>query len=81
VSLFAEQDAGYRDAVLPASVTARVAIEAGVGDGWEKYVGSDGAIIAMEGYGESAPAPDLFDKFGFTIKRITATVKELLAAD
>ncbi|MBS93161.1 MAG: transketolase [Chromatiales bacterium] len=80
VSLFAGQDAGYRDDVLPLSVKTRVAIEAGIGSGWEKYAGPDGAIIAMDSYGASAPAPELFDKYGFTIARVTATVKELLAA-
>ncbi len=56
-------------------------IEAGVADSWYPLVGSQGSIISLDRYGESAPAPELFDKFGFTIERVTATVRELLAAE
>jgi transketolase len=78
--LFEEQEADYRDAVLPPAVTCRVAIEAGVGNGWYVFVGSEGSVISMDRYGESAPADLLFEKFGFTTERVTSTVKELLAA-
>jgi len=80
-SLFADQEADYHDAVLPPAVRCRVAIEAGVGNGWYSIVGGEGSVISMDRYGESAPAPELFEKFGFTIERVTATVRELLAAD
>jgi transketolase len=80
VSLFAGQDADYHEAVLPPAVRCRVAIEAGVGNGWFPFVGSEGSVISMDRYGESAPAPELFDKFGFTVERVTATIRELLAA-
>ena len=51
-----------------------------VGNGWYQYVGGEGSVISMDGYGESAPAPELFAKFGFTTERVTDTVRELLAA-
>ncbi|MCP4001782.1 MAG: transketolase [Gammaproteobacteria bacterium] len=81
VELFADQEDDYRDSVLPPSVTCRVAVEAGVGNGWYVYVGSEGSVISMDCFGESAPAPLLFEKFGFTTERVTSTVRELLAAD
>jgi transketolase len=81
VELFVDQEDDYRDSVLPPAVTCRVAVEAGVGNGWYQFVGSEGSVISMDRYGESAPAPLLFEKFGFTTERVTATVRELLAAD
>jgi transketolase len=80
VGLFGEQAADYHDEVLPPSVSCRVAIEAGIGNGWYALVGSQGSVISMDRYGESAPAGQLFEKFGFTTERVTSTVKELLAA-
>ncbi len=77
---FAEQDADYHDAVLPPSVTCRVAIEAGVENGWLPLVGSEGSVISIDRFGESAPAGQLFEKFGFTPAHVVATVRELLAA-
>lgn len=77
--LFDKQDAAYRQAVLPADVTARVAIEAGIADYWFKYVGLDGRIIGMNSFGESAPAEQLFEMFGFTVENAVNTAKELLA--
>lgn len=68
--IFDAQDAAYREAVLPASVTARVAVEAGIADYWFKYVGLTGAIVGMTGFGESAPAEKLFPEFGFTVENI-----------
>ena len=76
--LFAEQDENYQSQVLPTNIKARVAIEAGVGSGWHQFIGPDGAIIAMTGYGESAPAKELFKKFGFSTEHVIAVVKELL---
>ncbi|WP_186295757.1 transketolase, partial [Vibrio cholerae] len=63
---FDKQDAAYREAVLPAAVTKRIAIEAGIADFWYKYVGFGGRIIGMTSFGESAPAGELFKLFGFT---------------
>jgi transketolase len=63
---FAEQDAAYRDAVLPPAVRARVAVEAASPQGWHRWVGPDGDVVAMEGFGASAPAKRLYEHFGFT---------------
>ncbi|EPF7649762.1 transketolase [Vibrio vulnificus] len=76
---FDKQDAAYRESVLPSDVTARVAIEAGIADFWYKYVGFDGRIIGMTTFGESAPAEQLFEMFGFTVENVVNTAKELLA--
>ncbi|MBG5951438.1 transketolase [Proteus sp. G2618] len=75
---FDKQDADYREAVLPASVKARVAIEAGIADYWFKYVGLDGAIVGMHSFGESAPANELFEEFGFTVENVVTQAKSLL---
>ncbi len=76
---FDKQDAAYRESVLPSDVTARIAIEAGIADFWYKYVGFDGRIIGMTTFGESAPADQLFEMFGFTVENAVNTAKELLA--
>ncbi|HAT8487481.1 TPA: transketolase, partial [Vibrio vulnificus] len=76
---FDKQDAAYREAVLPSDVTARIAIEAGIADFWYKYVGFDGRIIGMTTFGESAPADQLFEMFGFTVENVVNTAKEFLA--
>jgi transketolase len=76
--VFDVQDAKYRDAVLPAAVTARVAIEAGVTDGWWRYVGSRGRVIGLDRFGESAPAGELFEHFGFTTNNVVAVAKDVL---
>ncbi|MCA6221661.1 transketolase [Photorhabdus antumapuensis] len=75
---FDKQDAAYREAVLPAAVSARVAIEAGIADYWFKYVGMNGAIVGMDTFGESAPADQLFKTFGFTVENVVAKAKALL---
>ncbi|MBH2628354.1 transketolase, partial [Serratia marcescens] len=69
---FDKQDAAYRESVLPAAVTARVAVEAGIADYWYKYVGLNGAIVGMTTFGESAPAEQLFAEFGFTVDNVVA---------
>lgn len=76
--LFERQDASYQAQVLPASVTARVAVEAAHADYWYKYVGLTGKVIGMTDFGASAPANELFEMYGFTVDKITATVTELL---
>ncbi|MGM7461260.1 transketolase [Proteus mirabilis] len=75
---FDKQDADYREAVLPAAVKARVAIEAGIADYWFKYVGLDGVIVGMHSFGESAPANELFAEFGFTVENVVTQAKNLL---
>ena len=77
-SVFDQQDAEYRQAVLPLEVGARIAIEAAHADYWYKYVGLDGRIIGMHSYGESAPAGALFEEFGFTVDNVLAVAEELL---
>jgi len=67
---FDAQTTEYKESVLPAAVTARVAIEAGIADFWYKYVGFGGAIVGMESFGESAPAGELFKHFGFTVENV-----------
>ncbi|BEM29410.1 transketolase [Serratia marcescens] len=75
---FDKQDAAYRESVLPAAVTARVAVEAGIADYWYKYVGLNGAIVGMTSFGESAPAEQLFAEFGFTVDNVVAKAQALL---
>jgi len=74
---FDEQDKSYKDSVLTPDVK-RVAIEAGIGDGWYKYIGLDGGLVCMTTFGESAPANDLFKEFGFTVENVVATVKKVI---
>ncbi len=73
---FDQQDAGYKASVL--GTAKRVAIEAGVTDAWWKYVGLDGAVIGLDRFGESAPAPLLFKEFGFTVENVVARTKAVL---
>ncbi|QCJ69070.1 transketolase [Providencia heimbachae] len=75
---FDKQDAAYREAVLPSSVSARVAIEAGIADYWFKYTGLNGAIIGMHSFGESAPAELLYKEFGITAEKAVEAAKSLL---
>ncbi|MFM9799312.1 transketolase [Aeromonas dhakensis] len=75
--VFDAQSAEYKESVLPASVTKRVAIEAGIADYWYKYVGFGGKIIGMRSFGESAPAELLFKEFGFTVENVVATAESL----
>ncbi|AMB83798.1 transketolase [Pseudomonas agarici] len=77
-SVFDAQDASYKQAVLPLQVGARIAIEAAHADYWYKYVGLEGRVIGMTTYGESAPAPALFEAFGFTLENILGQAEELL---
>jgi transketolase len=79
--LFMEQDAAYREAVLPSDVLARVAVEAAHADYWYKFVGLDGRVVGMTGFGESAPAADLMAYFGFTVDAVVAAADEVLSGD
>ncbi len=76
-SVFDRQADAYRETVLPRGVP-RVAVEAGVSDYWRKYVGLEGAVIGIDRYGESAPGPELFKYFGFTIDNVVAVVKSVI---
>ncbi|MEE9412669.1 MAG: transketolase [Methylococcales bacterium] len=77
-NVFDSQDQAYRDSVLPPSVTKRIAVEAGVTDGWWKYVGTNGRIVGLDRFGESAPAGDLFKEFGFTADNVVSNVEAVL---
>ncbi|MBU2611361.1 MAG: transketolase [Chloroflexi bacterium] len=76
--LFEKQDAAYRESVFPRRIRARLAVEAGVAQGWEKYTGTDGAVISIERFGASAPAKTLFEKFGFTVENVISQARMLL---
>ena len=76
-SLFDRQDQAYKDSVLLNGVK-RVAVEAGTADFWYKYVGLEGAVVGMTTFGESAPAGDLFNHFGFTVDNVVKTVKNVI---
>jgi transketolase len=80
IEWFEEQDQGYRDSVLPPAVRARVAVEAGVGLSWHRYVGDAGRIVSLEHFGASADGKLLFKEFGFTAENVAAKAKESLAA-
>jgi len=75
---FDAQTSAYRESVLPDSIRRRIAIEAGVTDGWRKYVGLDGIVIGIDSFGESAPAADVFEHFGLTVEQVVATIDEAL---
>ncbi len=79
VELFEEQDAAYRESVLPASVRKRLVVEASSSYGWHKYSGFDGDTVSIDRYGASAPGPLLMEKFGFTVANVVAKANALLA--
>lgn len=76
--IFVKQDAAYIESVLPAAITARVAVEAAHKDYWYKFVGLNGAVVGMETFGESAPINDLMEHFGFTVEKVVAAVEGTL---
>lgn len=75
---FDEQSAEYRESVLPAAVTARVSVEAGIAMGWSKYLGAGGVSVSIEHFGASAAGAKCFEEFGFTVDNVVATAKNLL---
>lgn len=76
--VFEEQSEEYKESVLPNAVRKRVAVEAASDFGWYRYVGLDGKVVSMHGYGASAPAKELFKKFGFTVENVVNTALEVL---
>ncbi len=76
--VFEEQTDKYKESVIPSAVRSRVAVEAASDFGWYKYVGLDGEVISMHGYGASAPAGKLFDKFGFTVDNVVETALKVI---
>jgi transketolase len=76
--LFAAQEQDYRDLVLPPAIRKRLSVEAGVSQGWERWVGDQGAMISIERFGASAPYKTLYERFGITVENILATVRDIL---
>ncbi len=76
--LFDAQDADYKESVLPAGITARVVVEAGVSETWWRYAGPQGRVIGLDRFGESAPANELFEHFGFSTDNVVAVAKDVL---
>jgi transketolase len=79
--LFDAQDPAYRDEVLPPTVRKRVAVEMGASFGWERWVGDEGAIVALDRFGASAPAGTIFEKLGFTAERVTDVARQVVRGD
>jgi len=79
--IFAEQDRGYRDAVLPPGVTARVAVEAAVSMGWERWVGTRGAVVGIDRFGASAPGPQALAELGVTAARVVEEAERLMSME
>ena len=75
---FDEQPQKYRDEVLPPKITARLAIEAGVSQGWHKYTGDKGGTLCVDKFGTSAPAEDVFRDYGFTVENVVHLAKKLI---
>jgi transketolase len=80
-TVFDRQPQEYRDEVLPPGISARIAVEAAVTHGWHKYVGSDGLVIGIDTFGESAPAKELFAYFGFTVGKVVEAINGLLGIE
>ena len=78
VELFEEQPEDYRNQVLPSSVTARLAIEAGVPQGWDRYVGTTGQVIGLDRFGASAPGDVALRELGFNVENVLNHAKKLL---
>lgn len=78
LEVFEAQSEAYKESVLPKSVRKRVAVEAGSSFGWHKYVGLDGKVVSIDSFGASAPAPELFKLFGFTVENVVEKALELL---
>jgi transketolase len=77
--LFETQSQEYRDAVLPPSVQLRLAVEAGVAQGWRRYVGDAGDVLGVERFGASAPGDEMLENYGFTVNNVCKRAKALLA--
>jgi transketolase len=77
--IFEQQDAAYKENVLPAAVTARISVEMAATFGWERYVGAKGRMIGMHRFGASAPLKDLLKYFGFTADTVVAQARQVVA--
>jgi transketolase len=76
-NVFDRQDQAYKDSVLTKGLP-RIAVEAGVTDGWWKYIGGEGAVVGLDRFGESAPAGELFKEFGFTVANVVKAVEKFI---
>ncbi|HEY9623380.1 MAG TPA: transketolase, partial [Crinalium sp.] len=76
--LFEEQDAAYKESVLPKAVTKRLVVEAGSSFGWCRYTGSEGGMVSIDRFGASAPGGVLLEKFGYTVENVVSKAKEIL---
>ena len=74
------QDAAYRDSVLPAAITARIAVEAGIEQGWSRYLGQQGQFVGISSFGASAPQEVLYQHFGITPSRVIQVAREFLGS-
>jgi transketolase len=79
VELFLEQPEDYREGVLPSAVRARVAVEAGRSSGWERFTGSDGAVLGVDRFGASAPGGRVYAELGFSVETLKALATRVLA--
>jgi transketolase len=77
--LFELQSEEYRESVLPSEVSARLSVEAGISLGWQRWIGSRGASVAIDHFGASAPGDELMERFGFTAENVAAQAQALLA--
>ena len=78
--LFEIQDTEYKNTVLPYDVKARVGIEAGIRQGWEKWIGDKGLFVGMSSFGSSAPASECFEKFGITTEAVVQAAKDSISS-
>ena len=76
--LFGQQEAAYKEEVLPSAITARLSVEAGTSFGWERWVGTQGGSVAVDTFGASAPAGTIFENYGLTVDNVVARTKELI---
>ena len=76
--MFMAQDQGYQDSVIPPEIAARLAVEAGVSQGWHRWLGNKGAMISVERFGSSAPSEAVFKEYGFSVENVVSTARELL---
>ena len=76
--LFEDQPQSYRDEVLPPAITARVGIEAGIRQGWDRYLGLNGTFVGMTGFGLSAPFAKIYEEFGFTVENVVGEAKRVV---
>ena len=79
--MFEQQDAIYRDEVLPPSIKARIAVEAGISQGWERYIGESGRMIGVNHFGASAPYKKIYEEFGLTAADIVQKARIILGLD